>query len=120
MPSGFGWPAGLVNVIPLRDGFEQTSPNNVIRQDMDVGPAKIRARSTAGYRQQKNMIVVTAAELAIFITFYETTLKYGALDFLWDDPITGSEFIYRFVEPPNWQTFGLRFKVNMSLEYLAV
>jgi len=120
MASGIGWPAGLINVIPLREGFEQTSPNNVIRQDMDVGPAKIRARSTSGYRQQKNMIIVTAAELAIFITFYEVTLSYGALDFTWDDPITGSTFTYRFKEPPNWESFGIDYKVNMSMEYLAV
>ncbi|QLH37711.1 MAG: hypothetical protein HWD60_00095 [Defluviicoccus sp.] len=41
------WPSSLPQK-PLVDGFSETAPNLVVRSPMDVGPAKVRRRATAG------------------------------------------------------------------------
>ena len=44
------WPLDLPQK-PLLQGFSETLPNLVTRSPMDIGPAKVRRRSTAGVTQ---------------------------------------------------------------------
>jgi len=41
------WPPSLPQS-PLGDSFAEQPPNLIVRSPMDVGPAKVRRRSTAG------------------------------------------------------------------------
>lgn len=39
---------------------------------------------------------MTTTQLAVFYTFYETTLKDGSLPFDWIHPVTGTTYVWHF------------------------
>lgn len=95
------WPGGLPQV-PQNAGNEETYEDNVVRTTMDAGPVKSRMRYTAATRPASYQFLMTDAELATFITFYESTVSYGSLEFDFTHPQTGSTESMRFVQPPKW------------------
>jgi len=82
------WPSELPQNI-LAQGYKGGLPNNLLRQPMGVGPAKVRRRGTVAVEPVTGNILCTPTELAALITFYETTLLDGSLRFRWVDPLTG-------------------------------
>lgn len=93
------WPSGLPS--PYAD--ENSAPayaamDNVIRSSPDVGPGKVRRRFTGKYERLGFTMVLTPTQRAIFIAFYEGTLKTVA-SFTWIDLRTGLPQNYRFSAP---------------------
>lgn len=91
------WPTTLPQCPTLNSFSEQRQPN-VATFTPDVGPPKIRRRSTAvgvmtavGYR-------MTTADVETFNTFFANTLKDGSLPFAWPHPI--SKVIYTWMFDP--------------------
>lgn len=80
------WPIELPQ-IPLRAGYSDTAPNNLLRSDMDTGPAKVRRRSTAKPHIAACSYVFDDAKAMIFEDFAEHTLAGGALAFDWWHPV---------------------------------
>lgn len=95
------WPASLPQTHFL--GTSVGDDESRIRSSMDAGPALVRNRFTAHTQSVNVPIVITGAQLAVFNTFYRTTLNNGADSFTWTHPIDGSSVSYRFINPPKWE-----------------
>jgi len=84
------WPASLPQRLLIKS-YSESPADVLLRTSMDFGPAKVRRRGTAGPRPVSGSIIVTAAELATFKTFFNTTLLGGSLRFRWRDPIISGQ-----------------------------
>src|SRR5689334_807629 len=106
------WP-GTLPTKPQRNSFRYGAVSNVISFGTDVGPGKVRRRSTARIKKATGAFWMTEAQLATFQSFFEVDLKDGALAFDWPDPITAVTASWRFdpgsayevspVGPDTWQ-----------------
>ena len=101
------WPAGLPQAPQLRALREQP-PELTVRTSMDVGPAKIRRRQTAGVRRFTIEIKLTRTQLALLDEFFIDTLAGGALAFQWTQHRTGDLIDYRFLGPPEYAPMAPR------------
>ncbi len=111
------WPGTLPSA-PLANSFIETLPDLAIRTEMDVGPAKMRRRSTAGPRPCQMSFLMTAAQVAALDTFYVTTIKSGADSFTFTHPRTGVSGTWRIVNPPRWKSTGVLYQVSIDMELL--
>jgi hypothetical protein len=87
---------------------------------MDVGPAKVRRRATAGVTQLKCAFRLSAAQRASLLTFWQTTLAGGSLSYSWTHPISGAGITCRIVEPPGFTPAagGVSWVAALSIEVL--
>lgn len=113
------WPASLPQR-PLGEGFAEQPANLVVRTPMDVGPAKVRRRATAGVGRLQMAFRLSASQLATFRTFLHADLQDRALPFSWVHPVTGVAGWFRIVEQPIWEPIsgGLAWKLTLVLELL--
>ena len=113
------WPLGLPQA-PDTDGFTETPPNNLLRTQMDVGPAKVRRRFTAGVRGFSMQMVLTRTEVDTLESFFYQTLVGGSLVFDWVNPRTETATTFRFTAPPTYSPDedGQSVVVSMQLEEL--
>jgi len=112
------FPASIEQCFLLSGYTEQAEPN-IIRSDVEVGPAKTRRRYTKPIINIKASMVVTAAQLQVFDDFYHGPLMSGALRFLFKDPRTGVQKEFRFIDPPVYQPITAEnWAVEMSIEVL--
>lgn len=117
------WPTTLPQ--SLLYTLKRLRQSGKLRSDMDTGPAKQRARFTATTKEYEGSLILTGAQLAIFATFYETTLGQGAASFTWVDPVTDVSASLRFVKEPEDTLIRADdnpndrlYSVSMSLERL--
>lgn len=86
---------------------------------MDVGPPKVRRRTTANVASLTVPFLLSAAQATALIDFYEDDAAYGAIAFNFTHPRTGATVSCRFVEPPQLGTSnGSYFPVTVQLEVL--
>jgi len=112
------WPATLPALLQI-SGLSETPPNNVIRTKMEIGPAKMRRRSTSGPRPISGEQILTTAQVATLDTFYVGTLIDGTTAFDWTHPRTGAAVEMRFVSPPTYAPAGGDYwRVMLKLEIL--
>lgn len=83
------WPASLPQK-PLQSGYEEQPPKTAIHTEMDRGPAKSRRRSTAMPRPIKMTFEMDFTQTGTLDTFFEDTIKGGALKFDFPEPRTGT------------------------------
>jgi hypothetical protein len=115
MPS---WPLTLQQRLES-DGFSIEKGETVIRSEMDVGPVKVRRRSTRPIDMVSASILLTAVQYAAFETFYNTTTNGGTTPFDWVHPITEAAAVFRFSKAPQYQNVGnLMFKASFQLEIM--
>lgn len=112
------WPATLPD--PLFEGYEDTIGDGRIRSRTDVGPPKVRRRTTSAVRPLRCSMIMTDAQLTTLKTFIRTTLLGGALPFYWTDVHNSAQVIvqigesmpvYRPINNSKWQ-------VSFDLEIL--
>ena len=90
------WSSSLPQYV-LRSNYSRNPKNNTIFTSMDVGPSKVRRRSTSTTDIVSISIAVDIDELQTFETFYKTTLGYGVETFNFPDPEnSGSTYEARF------------------------
>jgi len=112
------WPVSLQQRLSV-DGFEYHPGRTNIRTDMDVGPAKVRNRFTDAVDVYTCSVLLDFDEVAIFKTFFKTTLANGTSQFLFDDPFTALPTAFRFAEEPVIRPLGGReYQLNMAWEKL--
>jgi hypothetical protein len=111
------WPTTLPAEI-LMEGYNQAFPDNLIRVQMDVGPDKVRKRTSSQPAPVSGRQLLTKAQGAILSTFYNTTLISGVLRFSWFHPITRDAVEFRFVSPPSWFMSSGYIDVQLDLEIL--
>lgn len=75
---------------------------------MDVGPAKVRRRTSAGVRDFTISLVMNRAELALLDEFFVSTTQSGTEPFQWKHPRTGNLIDYRFLSRPQYTPLGPR------------
>lgn len=111
------WPATLP--APSINSFQETPPDNLIRSNMDKGPAKVRRRTTANVRPIQFTLMLTEAQVAILDTFFNTTVFGGAEEFDYTHPRTGDAVSARFVSPPQYmEKEGVVYGASISLEIM--
>lgn len=112
------WPEELSEYL-LVDSYQETLPDTVIRTQMDVGPPKVRRRSTSAPRLISGTLRLDSDKLGIFEAFYLNTTAGGSLPFNWTSPRTGELVVAQFTDTPRYMPVsGLTWDVNISLEIL--
>ncbi len=87
------WPAELPCALRGKAGAPQP---NVISFGTEVGPGKVRRRSTARVKRMPIPFLLTRGQVALFEAFFEDDLEDGSLPFAMPDPITGASASWRF------------------------
>ncbi len=120
------WPSSLPQSFDA-DGMGGELHDNRIKSDMDIGPAKIRGRTTSGPEPFQASMTMTRTQVEALKTFCKDTLLGCALRFSFTGPYKSSESgELRFVNPPKWQIAGVNsytrdediYKVTMDMEIL--
>lgn len=99
------WPTSLP-CYPVDGTFTETPQRNVARFQPEIGPSMTRRRSTANGSLASLTWKMNKAELAIFMTFYETELKDGSLSFSMKHPITDYSHSWSFESEPEISSIG--------------
>lgn len=107
-------------LVPIGDTFTEKVPDNLIRTEMDVGPAKVRRRTTANVRDIQFRSWLTPAQTEDLDTFFMRDVYSGALPFDYTHPRTGAVVSARFKEPPTYTDVeaGMYYEASISLEIL--
>lgn len=115
------WPtAASFPEAPLLSGNEEGIADTVIKTDMEVGPPKVRQRSSVGYNSGSYGFHMTATNLLALETFYKTTCSGGSEVFEWKHPRTGSTVNWLFTAPPTWtQLKNALYLVNIQVKRTA-
>lgn len=119
------WPSSLP-VAPELSGYAEGMGKQVLRTEMDIGPAKLRRRSTAAPRPYNMPITLTAAQLDTLTGFWQDDCQGGALAFVLRHPRKPLETILcRFTEEPSWNAIaandaegGKMYRLTLQLEIL--
>lgn len=91
------WPGTFPFIVNPEDFREAGPTGNVIRSPMERGTTKQRRRFTNASRPvEGSTSVMTTAQVALFETFFRTTLKDGTLPFTATNPRTGATETFKF------------------------
>lgn len=115
------WPVTLPTLTSgfLAGTYKEAPPNNTIRTNMDIGPPKMRRRTTCGPVPISGQMLMTSTQIDILDTFYVSTLKYGSTSFGGHHPRLGSTVTMRFVDRPEWTDNAPFWNVGLSLEIIS-
>jgi len=113
------WPSTLPQDF-LVDGYSEGIADVRLRSQMDVGPAKVRRRSSAGVRPLSGNMNLTGEQLSALETFINVTTQGGTLAFTFPDPRSDGDLLCRFSENmPTWTIVGPNiYSVSLQLEVL--
>ena len=93
------WPPGLPQY-PLQKNIKGGPEDATIRSKTDYGADRVRQRYSGAVKYFPNITYYfTAAEFAIFETFYETTLKNGSQRYIHLHPINRTAATLRMRGP---------------------
>lgn len=113
------WPATLPDFTNfLQDSYTEALADNVIRTDMEIGPAKVRRRSSAAPQLIEGRLRLKTAQLTVFKTFYEDTIFFGALAFDAVHPRTAAAISARFAVVPQISASGIDWIAALKIEVL--
>jgi len=113
------WPVGIQDLVN-GENFSMEFGETVLRTQMDVGPAKLRRRTTRPIDKYTVSINLYESDFITFQQFFNTTLNGGINIFDFLNPLTGSTDQFRFTQPPSISPLGTAgwFRVTMSWERL--
>lgn len=119
------WPATLPRYCDF-NSYRETPVASVVRSQMDSGIAKTRRRFTALITLHDWSVVLSAAEVDTFVTFFRSGLANGSLSFDgFVHPRTGAAVTARVMNAtytlqPDEPTPGAeaRWRLTMQLEFL--
>src|SRR5262245_43678976 len=112
------WPGTLPQSAFLASWKEKPAPANV-EFSVEVGPPKRRRRISSAGRLIEHSLILTITQRAALLTFYETTLKNGSLQFDMTHPIDGGTKTWQFEEEPSISFLsGNRFNADIKLRIM--
>lgn len=112
------WPTTLPQAFAAAS-YKESPANLLVSSQTDIGPAKIRRRSSSGPRPVSGSMTMTREQLISLRAFYTDDLVDGSLRFSWRDPLEAdAPAEYRFVDPPEWSADAGLYTVTLSLEIL--
>lgn len=106
------WPSTLSILL---DNYSEEAPDRVIRSQMDVGPAKIRRRSSAAVRNISLNLFLNDAQVETFDDFFDAN---DALVFNFTNPRTAVVENARFTSKPSYTRKETMWAVSVQLELL--
>lgn len=113
------WPASLQQKLSTT-GFTLSFGDSTLRSEMDIGPAKLRRRSSREIDGLTCSILIDFDEYQDFENFIKITTNGGVTPFEFLNPMTGVNTLYRFVGKPSITPLGGRvFSVSMQWEDLG-
>lgn len=115
------WPETLPQRFLVQGYNEQIAgSSNLLRSQNEVGPAKVRRRSTAAARNINGSMFLTIPQLVAFRTFYNDSIQGGSMPFTFPDPHGGDDLLVRFGDSvPTIDPAGpLDWTVKMQIEVL--
>lgn len=79
-----------VYLVLSSDGFQEEPNQNVFRTDVEQGPPKqgVKGSRSLVFRNVTYM-AITKADYLSFVTWFRTTIHWGADWFDWTDPVDG-------------------------------
>ena len=83
---------------PTQSDYQENRQSQLIRSQMDTGPAKIRRRFTANSAEYSVSWEFTGSQLSTFETFFNSTIDGGSVEFTWVQPRTDASVTARFVD----------------------
>lgn len=111
------WPDTLPQQPDDFSSFAEDFGDGTLRSEMDVGPAKVRKRTTAVVEPVSFTLLLTASQVADLKTFHKTTTNFGADVWTWVDHLTGEPANYRFVKPPSFRMVSQVYRLcTLNLE----
>ncbi|KTR07332.1 hypothetical protein NS365_04550 [Aureimonas ureilytica] len=112
------WPASLPQCFLLGTTNEAIGDGRIV-SSMDVGPAKLRRRSSAMPGALSGRFRFTRAQLAVARDFLEVTLLGGVLPFRFPAQSKDGTVLVRLKEMPNWmRETGQTYSCELTLEVL--
>jgi len=112
------WPDALPATL-LMDGLSAKRNSNIIRTQMDAGPAKTRRRYTASVKTFAGKMLLDDEQRFILERFYRSELADGVLRFVFADPQTLELAEFRFTEDYTENSANGKFEITMTLERLS-
>ena len=110
------WPSSLPQ-IAIGDEFEESADSNVIRSEVDVGPAKLRQRYTAEIKRYRFPLILTTTQVGTLETFFTATIGYGTLPFDWLNQRTRATVSLLLVNRPAYRELaGDLWRTSLDLE----
>lgn len=109
------WPTSLPQRVEQQD-FTAQPKSNVIRTEMGVGPVKTRRRGTRAVEVMTVSVVLDRTQYDTFKTFWQDTIKDGALLFDWQDPRTEAAATFLPAGEYRESADGPYMRIQMDLE----
>ncbi len=104
---------------PLIDGWTWKPQPNKVTFKPEIGPSIERRRGTAIVDNFDGRFPpFTAAEVAVFETWFHDDLKSGTLVFNWNDPVSGTLRRWKIVEFQFSSMVAGRFDLSMKINRL--
>lgn len=106
------------STLPLMrlEGMQTERKSNVVRTEMDAGPAKARRRYTVNTKHFTGTIILTCSQRLTFEAWYKHSLGDGVLRFKMIDPQTLSYGEFRFLEDYTENALDGLWQINIKLE----
>jgi hypothetical protein len=100
------------------EGLSAKQNSNVIRTEMDAGPAKARRRYTVVSKTFSGKLFLSASQRLVLEQFYRAALADGVLRFNFTNPQTLETQEFRFTEDYTETSLDGGFEIAISLERL--
>ena len=91
------------NTLPKAAPVSGKPTPGFLRTEMDVGPAKMRRRSTATAKPMQFTIRTVGSNFDTFRTFYHVTALEGSKAFNMEDPWDDTTAEWRFTDTYDWR-----------------
>lgn len=114
------WPSGLPQKFE-QDSFSEGVGDNLLETQPDQGPPISRRRSTAAVRPISGVMKCTAAQVAMFRSFFDATILSGAVPFSFPDQMQSGDLLVKFTKqnPPAWSASGWdTYDLRLTLQVL--
>lgn len=99
------WPTNVPTLVNS-DSFSVEMGDTTIRSEVDVGPQKVRRRSTRPVDTYTISMDLDRTEVLNLKTFFNTTTNGGVTAFYFEDPLTGIVEVFKFAKPPSFSPIG--------------
>ena len=97
------WPIAQLSFFAEHGTWNESIEPNVVDFNVEVGPSKRRRRSYLPSTMVQFQRIITTAELAVLLDFFESDLRSGVINFTAIDPRTEELTEYQFVQVPSWR-----------------
>ena len=110
-----------INQGVLQSGYGETPETNVALFKPEVGPPKLRRRTSLSQDILSCKMWLSSSDWEDFLSFYRFELLDGTQQFTWNHPRAGTTATFQFEgnAPKITATFGLTFEIQFALRLIS-